>query len=325
MQIRLEDSVKFPATDVRYFNDQLVRFRLESPRKPSTYHRFFLGEYSSADKVFPEARNRKAVEYNLASFARALDAGLVRMRERHFVEGTDIISRRDLMSFNIDHFCRPTYLYTNGQAIVSLVTRNQDRFELAYHPSVPAFCRFGNDYEIDTLIEPDNVQIATSLDDAERAAQERLFTVETYRLRVQRGPEVDELVLQPAGSRPGTHGYPLETLIGTFRGDSFRVQMGGPPFGDNEPYRVLNEFRPAGFVVVVCATCEHFCFSRMARDWSAGSGGYCDRSKKTQLDLSDQVSVRDWCPEYRFVADQERKTPYLQHFADNCRETPYRK
>ena len=51
------------------------------------------------------------------------------MREGHFVEGTAIISRRDLMSFNIDHFCRPTYLYTNGQAIVSLVRRNQDRFE----------------------------------------------------------------------------------------------------------------------------------------------------------------------------------------------------
>ena len=312
MQIRLEDSVEFPAIDVRYFNDQLIRFRLESPRALSDNHRFFLGEISSTDKLFPEASNRKAVEYNLASFAKALDAGLVRMRERQFGEGTAIRSRRDLMAFNIDHFCRPTYLYTNGQAIVSLVRRNQDRFELAYHPSLPTFCRFGKDYDFG-LIEPDNVQIATSFDEAERVAQERVFTVATYTLRVQAGPELGELVLQPAGSRRDTYGYPLETLIATFRGDSFRVQMGGPPYGDNEPYRVLNELRPAGFVLVVCATCEHFCFSRLARDWSAGGGGYCARpSKKGRLGPSDQVSVQDWCPEYQFVADQERRTPYLR-------------
>ena len=44
----------------------------------------------------------------MARLARALDAGLARMRERHLVDGTAIRSRRDLMSFNIDHFCRPT-------------------------------------------------------------------------------------------------------------------------------------------------------------------------------------------------------------------------
>ena len=309
MQIRLEDSFEFPASDIRYFNDQLVRFRLESPRKPSTYHRFFLGEYSSADEVFPAAHDRKAVEYNLALFAKMLDAGLASMRERQFVEGT-AISRRDLMSFNIDHFCRPTYLYTNGQAIVSLVRRNQDRFELAYHPSLPDFRRFGGDYEFG-LIEPDNVQIATTFDDAEQLARERLLTVVTYALRLQAGAELGELVLQSAGSRPDTDGYPVETLIATFLGDSFRLRMGGR--GDNEPYQVLNEFRPAGFVLVVCATCEHFRFSGMARDMSAGSVGYCTRpSKDGKLGPSGQVSVHDWCPEYRFVADQERKTPYLR-------------
>lgn len=313
LQIRVEDSVEFPASDVQYLNDHLLRFRLVSTRDASTYHRFFLGEYSSADKLFPGAPDRKAVEYNLASLAKALDAGLARMRERPFVEGTAIRSRQDLMTFNVDHFCRPTYLYTNGQANVSLVKRNQDRFELAYHPSLRDFWTFGSDYEIGILIEPDNVQVARSFEGAERLAQERLFKVATYTLRVQTGTELDQLVLQPAGSRGDTHGYPLETLIAAFRGDGFRVQMGGPPCGDNEPYRVLNEFRPAGFALVVCATCEHFRFTGMTRDMSGGNRGYCTSPSKEngKLGLSNIVSVRDWCPEYRFVMDQERKIPYL--------------
>ena len=314
MQIRLEDSFEFPTRDVRYLNDHLLRFRLERPREPSAYHRFFLGEYSSADELFPEAPNQKAVEYNLASFAKELDAGLVRTRDCHFVEGTAIRSRRDLMAFNVDHYCNPTYLYTNGQAIISLVMRNQDRFELAYHPRLPAFCRFNSDYGVGILIVPDNVRSATSFDDAERMAQEVLSRVATYTLRVQKGLELGELMLQPAGSGRDTHGDHLETLIATFRGDSFRLQMGGPRWGDNEPYRVLNEFRPAGFVLVVCATCEHFRFSGMARDMSSGSAGYCTHPSRMNSGLSPSniVSVRDWCPEYRFVADQERETPYLR-------------
>jgi hypothetical protein len=315
VQIKLEDSVGFPTCDVQYLNDQLLRFRLVSPRTPGAYHRFFLGEYSSADQLFPDAPNRKAIDYNLATLAKVLDAGLARMRDRHFVEGAFLTSRRDFLEMNIDHFCRPALLYTNGQAVVSLVRRNQGRFELAYHPSLSAFCRFGSDYEFG-ILDANQIKFATTFDDAERSTHERLSHVATYALRVQTESELDELVLQPAGTgRRDTHGDHLETLIATFRGDSFRLQLGGRPGSDNEPYRVLNELRPAGFHLVVCATCEHFHFSRMARDMSSGSKGYCtDPSRKNPgFSLSNIVSVRDWCPEYRFVADEERQTPYLRH------------
>src|SRR4051812_43823228 len=98
---------------------------------------------------------------------------------------------------------------------------------------------------------------------------------QTYSLRAQKGVESAELLLQRTGSIPGTDGYRIHNFIATFRDEGFHVQMGGPPCGDKEPYRVLNELRPQGFVLTVCATCEHFRFSGMARDMSAGSRGYC--------------------------------------------------
>jgi hypothetical protein len=125
----LEDAVPFPAKDVRYLNDQLIRFQLDCACQPSAYQWFFMGEYSSADEVFPEAPNRKAVEHNLTSLAKELDALLGLTRERPFRKGCAVMSRRDLLSLNLDHFCRPTYLDTNGKAVVSLVQRNPARFE----------------------------------------------------------------------------------------------------------------------------------------------------------------------------------------------------
>ena len=315
MQIRLEDAVPFPTKDVRYLNDQLIRFQLECPRQPSAYQRFFMGECSSADEVFPEAPNREAVEYNLGSLAKQLDAALALMRERPYREGCAVMSRQGLLSFNLDHFCRPTYLYTNGQAIVSLVQRNPARFEVVYHPSLPHFNEFDSEYGgLPGLISAEHVLIARSFEGAEQIAKKRLSIVKTWTLRLRKGVELDELVLQPAGSSTVTHGYPLQTLIASFRADRFRVQMGGPPCGAHEPYRVLNELRPEGFIIEACATCLYFRFSGLTRDWSAGSAGYCTHpsEKKTEHGRPPQVSVRHLCPEYTFVADQERNYPYLR-------------
>lgn len=313
MRIRLEDCIDFPASEVTYLNDRLVRFRLASPRKPSEYQQFFLTENASINDVFPEAPNRKAVAYNLASLARLLDAGLARAGDLAFAVGAAIGSRRDLLAFNIDHFCRPAYLYTNGQAVASLVQRSQSRFELACHPSLSSYKQFNSWHTVNDLIQPENLQLVSSMDQAERVVAEVLSAVETYSLRARKGVDLAEVVLQPAGSIPGAQGYPLRTLIATFRDESFRVQMGGPPFGENEPYRILNELRPQGFVLMVCATCEHFQFSRLTRDWSAGSSGYCARALKNggDLDISDKVSVLHWCSEYSFVEDEERRRPYI--------------
>jgi hypothetical protein len=309
LQVRLKDAVPFPTKDVLYLNDQLIRFQLGCPRQPSKYQRFFMGEYSSPDEVFPEAPNRKAVEHNLASLAKTLDAALALTREWPFDEGGCVMSRQDLLSFNIDHFCRPTYLYTNGQAIVSLVQRNPARFEVVYHPSLRYFNEFDSEFGglLGDLISAEHVAFASSYGDAEQVAQERLSTVKTWKLRLRKGVELDELVLQPAGSRTVAHGYALETLIASFRADRFRVQMGGPPCGAHEPYRVLNELRPEGFIIEACATFRYFRFTGMSRDMSAGSAGYCTHPSQnnTARGFSAIVSVRHSCPEYTFVADRE--------------------
>lgn len=140
---------------------------------------------------------------------------------------------------------------------------------------------------------------------------ERLTSPETWALRLRKGVELGELRLQPAGWRKGPDGYPLEILIASFRVGTFRLEMGGPPWGAHEPYRVLNELRPQGFIVEACATCLYFRFSAMARDFSSGSTGYCAQIS-TKAATRAMVSVRHLCPKYRFVADEERSTPYLR-------------
>ncbi len=312
MQIRLEDAVPFQAENVIYLNDQLIRFQLECPRRPSAYQRFFMGEYFSAHEVFPEAPNRKAIEYNLASLAKTLDASLATLRDVFLDAGGALMSRRDLLSFYIDHFCRPTFLYTNGQAIVSVVQRNPARCEVVYHPSLRYFNEFDSDYGgIADPISVENLLFASSLEDAERVARERLGHPETWVLRLRKGAELSELRFQPAGSTKGPQGYPLETLIASFRAHTFLVEMGGPPWGAHEPYRVLNELRPEGFVIEVCATCLYFRFSTMARDFSSGSSGYCTQIS-TKAATRAIVSVRHSCPKYTFVEDENRKIPFLQ-------------
>jgi hypothetical protein len=191
------------------------------------------------------------------------------------------------------------------------VQRNPARFELVYHPWLRDFNEFGG-LQGD-LISAEHVLVASSFHGAEQVAKKRLSVVKTWTLRLRKGVELDELVLQPAGSRTVTNGYSLRTLIASFRADRFRVQIGGPPCGAHEPYRVLNELRPEGFIIEACATCLYFRFSGLTRDWSAGSAGYCTHpsEKKTEHGPPPSVSVRHYCPEYTFVADREREYPYI--------------
>jgi hypothetical protein len=316
VQIRLEDAFEVQTKHACYLNDQAIRFQLERPREPSTYQRFFMGEYSSVDDVFPKAPDRKAVESDLVATAKTLDAALARMRGCPFGESGTIASRQDLLSFNIDHFCRPGYLYTNGQDLVSLVQRNKARFEVVYHRSLWDFRQFNSDYGWSGgLIEPECAVIVGTFEDAERAALERLAQVKTIAIRARKASEVCELLLQPAGERKDASGHPLETLIASFRSQQFRVQMGGTPNGPHERYRVLNELRPDGFVLEVCATCRCFRFTGMIWEFSGGSLGYCTHGldeKDWKSGQPPMVDVLDCCPEYSFVEDGQRPIPYLR-------------
>jgi hypothetical protein len=262
--------------------------------------------------VFPDAPNRRAVLYNLATWANNLDGALVRMKKSPSHSRTPFESRDDVMSFNIDHFCRPNCLYTNCQAVVSIVARDPNRFEGVYHSCLSSFLRFNSGLP-EALIEPEHVWTAQSPEEAETIAAEQLSTIRTQTLRMHKDEQVDKLVLQPAGSRSDEHHYPLHTSIATFRDNKFRVQMGGPPFGRYEPYRVLNELRPEEYVVQACATCASFRFSGMARDMSAGSRGYCFH-KGNRASTNERlpiVSVTHYCDAYRLIEDKDRHPPYI--------------
>jgi hypothetical protein len=106
--------------------------------------RFFLRGQLSADGCFLTVQNRKALESNLASLAKKLDAALARVSGHLVFQG--IVSRRDLLIFNMDHFCRPAYVYSNHKAAVSIVPRDQNRFEVAYHRSLSHFREFLADF-----------------------------------------------------------------------------------------------------------------------------------------------------------------------------------
>ena len=313
MQIRLADAVSLPTQAVEYLSDHIIRFQLECWRQPSAYQRFFLDDHSSPDEFLPTAPNRAGVQHNLTALAARLDMALPQMRDRPFGERSAILSRSDFLMLQIDHFCRPTYLYTNGQALVSLVQRRGTTFEVGYHRSLAAFLDFCSESSAHAFLEAEDLQIAGSLEDAEKAARARLSTVQTWTLNLRRGIEIEQLVMQPAGSRRDDQGYREETLLADLQESQFRVTMGGGPCGKHEPYRVLNQLRPNGFVIEACATCVYFRFSGMTRDMSAGSVGYCKfpLTKEPRSELI-RVSVRYVCPEYTFIADQNREHPYLR-------------
>ena len=310
MRIRLEDAIAFPAKDVVFINDQLIRFKLAISRQSSAYQKFLLGEYSSPNQIFPSAPNREGVEYNLASITKELDVGFAGMRDKPLGASGILRSRRDFLLFNIDHFCHPTYVYTNGQAIVSVVRRDDRRFEIVHHRSLSDFNGFDSEYDQPDFISADKVTIAASFRDAEWDARQKLSTVKTREFRMRKGGELDHLILQSTGSRTDKSGYPIEVYIGRFRGQEFRVEMGGGE--EHEPYRTLNELHRDGFVVEACATCKYFQFSGMSRDMSSGSRGYCRHSSHGgETNTLGVVSVTYYCKWYTFCSDDKRPIPFM--------------
>jgi hypothetical protein len=154
------------------------------------------------------------------------------------------------------------------------------------------------------------IQRATVLLMNSRPCSLVVHSAEDHMLRMVKDSERDELRLQHTGQRKGNHGYSVSILTASFRGTTFRIEMGGGPCSDEEPYRVLYQLRPDGFHVEACATCKHFRFSGLTRDWSAGSRGYCTHPlgkprpsghSPTTFRFGCQfASVEDYCPKYSF-------------------------
>jgi hypothetical protein len=306
VQTTIEAAIGVEITQLRDLPNKLFCFKLAAPRETSKYLRFFLGEFDSPDQLLVRQQNREALESNLASLARKLDAAVEGMHS-HPLLGSVELSRRDVLFFNVNHYCRPTLLYTNGRAAVSVVRRSQNRFEVVRHRSLSFFKTFLSDFGwTDCLIGPEEISIAHDFESAERLAREFL----TRTLRMRKGASIEQVTLVPEEGSAVVDGYPVHVLVATFGTREFRLQFGGAPCGPREAFRVLNEFCPDGFVAEVCATCEHFRFSGMSRDMSAGSSGYC-----TQVRAGDDrksggrppvVSVFHTCEAYHLHPDRTR-------------------
>ncbi len=301
MRIEVENFTDLPVKNVHYLSEKVIRFQLESPTELSGYERLLLGEYESIEQIHPGAPNRSAVEYNLDRMRRGLEESLAEMTQNAVAEERAIRTAKDLLLFHVEHLHRPTYLYTNCQAFVSVVARSSTRFEVLFHPSSAGFggssCFYGPRFG------PEDTAVVATLEHADAAANKRLSNVRIQTLQLRKGSENEILYLQSAGRR-----NMVETQIATFRGEEFPFLMGGL----DEPFQVLNNLRPDGFVIEACATCRFFRFSGLTRDWSNGSVGYCQHPNLGSE--VPRVSVFHYCSDYSFI---EKRSPLVAAATQN--------
>jgi hypothetical protein len=314
VRLDVNDCCDLPTSDAIHLSDYLVRFRFQRPREPSQNLGFIL-ESRPIATLFPDAPNRAAVEHNVRELQKALDDAYERERSRML--SYQVLSSRDYALFNIEHHCNPALLYTNGQAVATLVERAERGFEVAFHRELRGFLAFCSEYEIPDFISSDQVRRVGTLLEAELWIRHLLSEIRISMVPMFRGDSSASLALQKVGERRGQHRR--ETVYSvSFLGESTTVLIGG----DHEAYRVLNDLEFDDFRVRACATCRNFRFSGMSRDMSNGSTGYCTlhfgidpRTERNDL----MVSVFSLCPEHDFVDDGDRSQPYLPGPNDHAR------
>jgi hypothetical protein len=224
----------------------------------------------------------------------------------------------------VDHYCRPQWLYTNGQAAYSLVERRGPRYEVARLPSLGSLHEFRT-LHVRTLLDPREVAEFGHQDGAETYVLERLSRLEVRAVPVRSGLRRRMLLLQECGTRPGGPDRPPISLMLAHVGGKTHLLQLQPDRRD--AYTVLNEL-PAlldGDMVEACATCAGFRFSGKTRDDSSGTRGFCRRRLEAarasglpmpRLDVKPRygttVSVFDRCRSYEAIRDEDREVPFCQ-------------
>ena len=303
MRIELEDILdeEISPIDVHHLGDALIRFRLEQQRLPSPYHRFLLERDSATATLLPDAPNRSAVEHNLEAIRRQLaEALVVEQRDRPLLRAAGVETVDELLRFNADHFCRPDWLYTNGQMLATVVSRSPAIFEVIVHPSLEEFLQFGWSYGPWPLVEAGRGARFGSHPALESWIGQRLSRLVVKCLGVARGDERSTAFLQEAGVRSRS-GRRVRTFLIHHQGTPRRERLEA-----EEPYAFLNRLDLDGFRPHCCATCSHFGFSAMSRDMSGGARGYCARREgdaQAVLPENALVSVFDTCKLYEAVPD----------------------
>lgn len=319
MRIELEDSVDVPTRDVRHLAPHLIRFEFTEPRPVSPYHQALLEGEDTGRSILPEAPNREGIDHNYRQL-RAQIEGVFTAHQRSLAFTlAEVKSPADVVRLNIDHHCRPRYVYTNGQTAVTLALRGERCLEVAPHPSMEQILGFGSVYGPWHLIDPAEIKCFSGLAAAETWITARLSKLSVRALPMLRGEQERALLLQHAGFRRDEKGYLIETYLAHFEGRVTRLQI-----GHQEPYEFLNRLVLDDFRVKSCATCKNFRFSGMSRDMSHGSSGYClprrteaaasglpRQGQDTTPSSSTVVSVFSGCEDYTFIEDAARPFPYL--------------
>jgi hypothetical protein len=309
MRIELEDSVDVPTVGATHIAEHLIRFQFAEERPISPYHRALLEGAEDAAGILPEAPNRPGILHNLDQLRRRFEETWKAHEASAALRFAGVGSPLDLVRLDIEHCCRPRYVYMNGQTVMTLVERQARLFEVAPHRNLEDVLGFGSIYGPWTSVDPGRIRHYSSLSAAETWIRANLSSLSVRALSMVRGDEKRTLLLQDAGMKRDGNGYPVEVVFAHFEGQVKRFRL-----LDQEPYEFLNRLVLDGFRPEACATCRSFRFSGMSRDMSGGSKGYCSmRRERAQAPSSmTVVSVFDACGEYSFIEDAAREFPYLR-------------
>jgi len=316
---------RVPFEDLLELDDCSVRFSYPQPREVPQCWAMVLEPEPALERLLPDAPNRPAVASLLEGLRHALMESFDRGRGSALFATTGIDDPAGWRDVLLDHYCRPRWLYTNGQALYSLVERPGPRYEVARLPSLGSLHEFRTVY-VRELPDPRDVVEFGHLDGAESHVLGKLAQVEVRTLPLVRGKQRRLLLLQACGVRPGGPGeHPIKLWL---------AHVGGTPMlletqhDRRDAYTVLNELpgRLDGEVVQACATCAAFRFSGLSRDSSGGTRGYCRRRLEAArqsgmpmpgLDVRPRygtvVSVFDRCLAHEPIADEDREIPFCRH------------
>ena len=306
-------------------DDGSVRFAYPQPREVPVCWALVLDPEPALERLLPDAPDRAAVASLLEGLRHALYESFERGRGSALFATAGIDDPASWRDVLLDHYCRPRWLYTNGQAVFSLVERPGPRYELARLPSLASLHEFRTLY-VRELPDPRDVMEFGHQSGAETYVLGRLAEVQVRTLPLVHGKERRMLLLQACGTRPGGPGERAISLWLAHMGGATMLLEMQPDRRD--AYTVLNELpgRREGEVVQACATCVAFRFSGMSRDSSGGMRGWCRRRLEAArasglpmpgLDVRPRygtiVSVFDRCLEHEPIADEDREVPFCRH------------
>jgi len=315
---------RIPIETLEPLDGHVVRFCYPRAREVPLHWELVLHDQPDLDRLEPGAPDREAVADQLAGLRHALLESFEQGQGSALFATMGIVEPGQWRDVLVDHFCRPAWLYTNGQELYSMVEREGPRFEVARLPSLDSLHDFRS-LHTRTLADPRDVVEFGHREGAETYVLGCLAEVKVRALPLRSGADRRMILLQDCGRRPGRPGCSAISLSLAHVGDETYLLQMQPDRRD--AYTVLNELpkRVGGDVVEACATCSSFRFSGMSRDSSGGRRGYCRRRLEAArasglpmpgLDVRPRygtvVSVFDRCSAWEAIDDGDREVPFCQ-------------